>query len=167
MCFTLAIQILDLLNSAFPISGPLEPQAVIVSLAAFTDERDPWVDTESCKTATRLLQDFLEDLKHVKGKFASTIEAILKGTIRPLFAKSKNPAITSQGRKNIRTVHADYNSSVMDPETKPWKYHHIYAVSVFRWVLRNLNVRIFSEFQGLANANVVTCRQRLWRRTGL
>ena len=92
--------------------------------------------------STELLQGYLSDSRQSEEDFPSVVGAILKDNIRPLFAKSKTPTVTSQGRKNIRTVHAASDSTLVDPGSKPWKYHHPYIVSVFRWLLRNLNVRV-------------------------
>ena len=155
-CSAAAIRVLDLLNSVLPVSRHTNPQALIVSLAAFTDERAPWVAAEACHTATGLLQAYLNDTRQGKGDLPSIVGAILKHNVRPLFAKSKNPAITSQGRKNIRTVQAGYDSTVVDPETKSWKYRHPYIVSVFRWVLQHLDVRVSLEVQKLEK--LMSCR---------
>lgn len=165
ICSTAAIRVLVLLNSVLPISNHTNLPAVIVSLAAFTDERDPWVAAEACHTATGLLQAYLNDTRQTKWGFPSIVDEILKDNVRPLFAKSKNPAITSQGRKNIRTVQAGYDSTVVNPESKPWKYHHPYIVSVFRWVLQYLDVRVLLENHRLDK--LMSCRQPLWRKTGL
>lgn len=113
-------------------------------MAAFTDERDPWATAEASHTATGLLQAYLNHTRQAKDYFLLIVGAILKDSVRPLFARSKNPAITSQGRKNIRVIHARYDSTVVDPESKPWRYQRPYIVSVFRWILQNLNVR-FSQ----------------------
>lgn len=100
---------------------------------------------EACHTATGVLQAYVNDTRQIKREFPSIVSAILKDDVRPLFAKSKNPAITSQGRKNIRTVQVRYDSIVVNPESKPWKCHQPYIVSVFRWVLQNLHVRELQE----------------------
>lgn len=145
ICSTVAIRVLVILNSVLPIPKHTKPQAVIVSLAAFTDERDSWVAAEACHTATDLLQAYLDDTRQTKGEFPSVAGALLKDHIRPLFAKSKNPAITSKGRKNIRTVQAGYDLNLVDPESRLWKYRYPYIVSLFRWILQNINVRVLSE----------------------
>jgi len=103
------------------------------------------VTAEACHTATGVLQAYVNDTRQIKREFPSIVSAILKDDVRPLFAKSKNPAITSQGRKNIRTVQVRYDSIVVNPESKPWKCHQPYIVSVFRWVLQNLHVRELQE----------------------
>ncbi|KAI9874184.1 MAG: hypothetical protein M1830_010096 [Pleopsidium flavum] len=142
---TMAIRILLHLNAIAPIGGHANPQAVIVSLAAFTDKRDPWVTVKAFEMATRLLDGYAEDMTLASGQYGPIIRAILKENIRPLFAKSKNPAITSQGRKSIRPVRVGYESSVLDGETKPWKFRHVYIVSVFQWVLQHLDAALAED----------------------
>ncbi len=141
----MAIRILVRLNSVSPTLGHANSQALIVSLAAFTDERDPWVTVEAFQMATHLLDEYVEDMTQRSGNCGSIIRAILKDNVRPLFVRSKNPAITSQGRKSIRPARVGYDSSTLDRETKPWKFRHVYIVSVFRWVLQRLDVRTSFE----------------------
>lgn len=148
-----------------PIAKLSKPQAVIVSLAAFTDERDSWVTAEACHAATGLLQTYSNGTRQDREKYPSIVGTVLKHHVRPLFAKSKNPAITSQGRKNIRTVQAGYDPTTVDPESKPWKYRHPYIVSVFRWVLHNVDVRVLLEEYRMNG--LISCRQPLWKRIGL
>lgn len=72
---------------------------------------------------------------------SGVLHALLHERIKPLFARSKNPAVTQQGRKAIdplpvnATAHSD-----IDVEAKPWKYRDMYIVTVFRWVLKHLDV---------------------------
>lgn len=146
---SVAIRLLVGLDWIFPISEVASSQAVIVSLAAFTDERDPWVTLSSFQTAILLLKKYVEDTRQSDGSLGLLIRAILEQKIRPLFARTKNPAITSQGRRSIRLVHGGYDPSAQDPETKPWKFRHIYIVSVFRWVLQNIDVRTSSTRRSL------------------
>lgn len=74
-----------------------------------------------------------------KGELTSHLAShFLQLTIRPLFAKTQNPAVTAQGRKSIqssapraaRLIHED------ESETKPWKGEKEgYALELLRWVL--------------------------------
>lgn len=77
----------------------------------------------------------------VRENISGVLHALLEERIKPLFARSKNPAVTQQGRKAIdplpinATAHSD-----MDVEAKPWKYRDMYIVTVFQWVLKHLDV---------------------------
>ena len=111
---------------------------VLTCLASFTDLNDPWTCSEACHHAHILLRGF-----EASENLSNTFTSLLQKRIKPLFAKTKNPAITQQGRRAIDpisgsgTVHSD-----LDRETKPWKYHDAYSVTVFQWVLKHLDVRI-------------------------
>ena len=74
-----------------------------------------------------------------KGELTSHLAShFLQLTIRPLFAKTQNPAVTAQGRKSIQSsapratqlIHED------ESESKPWKGEKEgYALELLRWVL--------------------------------
>ncbi|OKP13357.1 hypothetical protein PENSUB_959 [Penicillium subrubescens] len=64
------------------------------------------------------------------------IARLLKEKIRPLFTKAKNPAITSEGRKNFHPVPLTrFDGSVLDDEMKPWKVRDVYATRVLEWII--------------------------------
>ena len=114
-----------------------EPMVTILTcLASFTDLNDPWTCSEASHHAYILLKGF-----EASDNLSNTLTSLLQDRIKPLFAKVKNPAITQQGRRAIdpisgsATIHSD-----LDRETKPWKYHEAYSVTVFQWVLKHLDV---------------------------
>jgi len=65
---------------------------------------------------------------------------LLRERIKPLFAKSKNPAVTPAGRKAITPLPVPIEHGVDEVEIKPWKYGDCYIVTVFEWVLQQLDV---------------------------
>lgn len=70
------------------------------------------------------------------------IARLLKEKIRPLFTKTKNPAITSEGRKNFHPVPLTrFDGSVLDDEMKPWKIKDVYATRVLSWIVSQYKVR--------------------------
>ena len=126
------------LHKLAPLS-PGEPDiAVLTCLAAFSDGNDVWNSLTTQKQASLLAEDYVES-----GHLPALLASILQNRIKPLFSKSKNPAITQQGRRAIvpiesnETLHSD-----LDASSKPWKYHDVYIVTVFQWVLSHLSVRI-------------------------
>lgn len=138
VCSTVGLRILVRLDGLIPTLKHEKAQAFVVGVAAFTDEREAWVDGESVEMATRLLRDYVRD----SGEgFAQTASGLLREKVRPLFARSKNPALTTQGRKNVRDVRPAYEPAVEDAETKPWKHRDAYIVPVLRWMLMNMDVR--------------------------
>ena len=111
---------------------------ILTCLAAFTDLNDPWTCSEASHNAYILLRGF-----EASENLSNTFTSLLQEQIKPLFAKTKNPAITQQGRRAVdpvsgsATIHSD-----LDGKSKPWKYHDAYSVTVFQWVLKHLGVRI-------------------------
>lgn len=103
---------------------------VIVAMASFTSSKDPWTTTTSSDCAEMHLNVACQD------GLWQIIERVLKEKIRPLFAKTKNPAITSEGRKNLHPVPPTrFDGGALDDSTKPWKNTHIYAPAVLSWII--------------------------------
>lgn len=108
---------------------------VILATASFTSMQDPWSTKDSENEAAMHLSVTLQDDKW------GSIEQVLKEKIRPLFTKTKNPAITSEGRKNLHPVPPTrFDGSALDDSTKPWKNTDIYATSVLSWVISQYKV---------------------------
>lgn len=106
-------------------------------MASFTSEEDPWTTEDTVVESSMHLNVTLQ-----RGKW-TVIERILKEKIRPLFTKTKNPAITSEGRKNFHPVPPTrFDGSALDDSTKPWKSTDIYATSVLSWIVSQYTVRL-------------------------
>ena len=109
----------------------------LTCLASFTDLNDPWTCSEARDHAYFLLEDYA-----ASNNLSTAIAGLLEERIKPLFAKTRSPAITQQGRKAVdplpspATAHSD-----LDGKAKPWKYRDAYGVTVFQWVLKHLDVR--------------------------
>ncbi|KAK8211984.1 hypothetical protein IWZ01DRAFT_569393 [Phyllosticta capitalensis] len=77
-----------------------------------------------------------------KGELTSHLAShFLQLTIRPLFAKAHNPAITAQGRRTIQANQPRSHRALMEDETetKPWKDEkNKHVLSLLRWVLLTL-----------------------------
>lgn len=131
------ILLLDRLQQIEPPSKRENAVAILTCLASFTDLNDPWTCSEARDHAYPLLQDYT-----ASNNLSTAFAGVLEERIKPLFAKSKNPAITQQGWKAIdpltssATAHSD-----LDGEANPWKYRDPHGVTVFQWVLRHLDVR--------------------------
>ncbi|CAI7648714.1 unnamed protein product [Penicillium pancosmium] len=103
---------------------------VIVAMASFTSEKDPWTTNASNNCAEiHLNMACQNDLWPI-------IERVLREKIRPLFTKTKNPAITSEGRKNLHPVaRTRFDGGALDDSTKPWKTTDVYAPAVLSWIV--------------------------------
>ncbi|GAB7362295.1 hypothetical protein MBLNU230_g2313t1 [Neophaeotheca triangularis] len=70
------------------------------------------------------------------------VSHFLKLTIRPSFAKAKPQSVTTEGRKNIKTVPPPKIGiqSASEAETKPWKSEkEAYVLDLLLWSLQNLS----------------------------
>ncbi|KAI0148257.1 hypothetical protein F4776DRAFT_660429 [Hypoxylon sp. NC0597] len=121
-----------------PLRAPLQLQrSTLLRLTAFTDAADPWGTAESSALARNLLEAQLLQTLGESQTRSFIVEEILTGFLRPLFSKSRPAAITASGRKAEYVEPSRYESIDREtPETKPWKYTHRYAVTVFAWAVR-------------------------------
>ncbi|KAL3496261.1 hypothetical protein BJX62DRAFT_222241 [Aspergillus germanicus] len=130
----LAVSVISALASLTPIHAVAATEDIVVALAGVTSEDDAWTTHETCSASNTLLKSFADDSK--SSTFWNILESILKNRIKPLFAKSKNPAITATGRKNLHPIPLPrFDLSVLDPETKPWKIHDVHITTVFSWII--------------------------------
>ena len=129
--------LLSRLQKIEPLSEDESVMTILTCLASFTDLNDPWTYPKAKDHACSLLEGYAGS-----GDLSTILTGLLQESVKPLFKKIKNPAITHQGRKAIdplpstATAHSD-----LDGETKPWKYRDAYIVTVFQWVLNHLDVR--------------------------
>ncbi|KFY65185.1 hypothetical protein V496_02761 [Pseudogymnoascus sp. VKM F-4515 (FW-2607)] len=121
------------------ISYGLIPEAntmseILLILLAFTQLGDTW----NSKPAYEISMDILDQQSREVLAGTFIVDYVLKGFIRPLFAKSTPRTVTSQGRKapdeTLGNRIAEVASSP-DAISKPWKCKDIHAVTVFEWVV--------------------------------
>ncbi|KAJ5611084.1 hypothetical protein N7510_007803 [Penicillium lagena] len=132
-----AIAVLALLNKTLPIHKTKDPSDPILALASFTSTEDPWTTADSFANATAVLQLYSQATgSDHEAALRSTLQRILKEKIRPLFTRTRNPAITGAGRKNFHPVPlARFDASILDDETRPWKGSDLYASAVLTWIM--------------------------------
>jgi hypothetical protein len=113
---------------------------VLIAGACFENKASPWTTSESNSAASMLMSVWMQDAHNYK-LFWPAIDFILKERIRPLFAKMKNPAITSAGRKNFHPQTLPrFGANGLDDVAKPWKTTDVYAASVLSWILSQYSV---------------------------
>ncbi|OJZ87769.1 hypothetical protein ASPFODRAFT_60129 [Aspergillus luchuensis CBS 106.47] len=133
----LAISVIAALDSLFPVYKATDVPNIILALASFTSEADPWTTAESHTASIAILERFRTSPRTPEASFWAVLETILKDRIRPLFTRTRNPAITAAGRKDMHPIPLPrFDTSILDPESKPWRSSDIYATTVFAWVLR-------------------------------
>ena len=145
--FEEALSLLVTLDRVFSIfddpdvlaNGPLIDW--LIRLSSFTDLEDPWTTQRSFTQAESCLKSLTARLRNSLPIFASTMISILQQRIRPLFAKSKNPHVTTQGRKAIDPLPARFESMADEREAKPWRYVEVPIATVLHWTVSQLDVR--------------------------
>lgn len=134
------LQLLCHLHSLSPTSADRPVLDVFHALACFTCAEDPWTSRASYELANRLLDSYMKPLLDEPKRLEALLNGFLKDKAKPLFAKTRNPAVTAAGRKAISPLPAPIEHSIDETDIKPWKYQDIYAVTAFEWVLKQLDV---------------------------
>lgn len=140
----LAVSVLAGLSKLLPIQKTVNPPSTVFALARFTSEKDAWTTRESFARATAVLEKYSEEarIEDIRS-FWSVVENILKERIRPLFAEARNPAITVTGRKDFHPIPLPrFDSSILDPTSKPWKVREVSSTTVFSWIVSQYLVRL-------------------------
>ncbi|KAI1135035.1 hypothetical protein F5Y05DRAFT_190239 [Hypoxylon sp. FL0543] len=120
-------------------------RSTLLHLTAYTEAADPWATAESSALAQDLLDTQLQSLGESQTR-TFVVEEILTKFLRPLFSKSRPPAVTASGRKAEYVEPARYDSIDREtPETKPWKYTHRYAVTVFAWAVQHADTPLLQS----------------------
>lgn len=117
--------------------------AFLLSVLAYSDAEDPWASEATQKSALKLLS--IHQTQLLANIFI--IDYVLIGFVRPLFSTSKPAAISLQGRKALNSISNDRSRFSEDPVSKPWKFRDIYAVTIFRWAVRNADVRHLTRYR--------------------
>lgn len=118
------------------------PESILLTLISFSSHSpySPWTSPLTTETSTSLLSQY----KHQTHIQSFQITYILQTILRPLFSASKPETITSTGRKAITpsAPARQTGTEELQKSRKPWKYDAVYSISVFRWVVENIPVRV-------------------------
>ncbi|KAJ5940272.1 hypothetical protein N7516_000440 [Penicillium verrucosum] len=122
----LALELILVLNKplvGLPPNGRLGNAAdILLAGACFANKQNPWATSESYNAASMLMSTS--------------------------FAKTKNPAITSAGRKNFHPQTLPrFGASDLDASTKPWKTTDIYVGAVLSWILSQYQPEDKTQFE--------------------
>ncbi|KAL8789288.1 MAG: hypothetical protein Q9213_001211 [Squamulea squamosa] len=121
------------------VSRPDRLAALIACLAAYTDMQDPWTNEEALDLAQAMLSKHHVNIQSIPKKFDSIINDLLLEHIKPLFLKSQPPILTDQGRKALAPLPGNPVPSDFESGNKPWKFQSPHIVTVFQWVLQQLD----------------------------
>ena len=134
------LHLLSHLHSLAPHLKQEPSVALYQCLAAFTDPEDQWNTPEAFREAQILYRSYLDTFEDEPSKTQALVTRTLNEKVRPLFARTKNLAITPQGRKAIQPLPGELQNSESEAEAKPWKFRNLYIVTVFRWIVLHLDV---------------------------
>lgn len=129
------------------LSGPEASATLIACLASSTNPQDPWTSLDSYDLAQALLSNHLriKDSQTIR-KPPQTHDALLKDLllnhVKPLFVKSKNPLLTAQARKAISPLPGPNVPSDLESSNKPWKFQSPHIVTIFQWILTQLDASL-------------------------
>jgi hypothetical protein len=110
-----------------------------LTLACYASPKVPWSTEDTHICASLLTTIWLTALEARGNKLWSALEVVLKERIKPLFAKTPNPAITAAGRKNFHPQSVPSFDS-MDESTKPWKTTDVYVGPALLWMIEQYTV---------------------------
>lgn len=131
---------LEQVAKMLPIGLIQLPASSLLRVTAFTNPADPWTNPESFALSRTLLLP-LQGEKQREKRTKLIVDEILTNFLRPLFSKSRPAAVTASGRKAEYVEPSRYdNVDQESSETKPWKYVHRYAITVFAWAVRQADV---------------------------
>ncbi|KAL9058852.1 MAG: hypothetical protein Q9206_001742 [Seirophora lacunosa] len=114
--------------------------SLVACLASFTDPQDPWTSDKSHHLSGSLLSIYLSVLHEDSKQFEAIIKDILVHHIKPLFFKARTPLLTPAARQAISPLPGPHGPSDFDATNKPWKFHSPHVVTIFRWVISQLDV---------------------------
>ena len=88
--------------------------------------------------------EVIEDLKAKQGELSKHLALhFLQLTIRPLFAKTRHPSITSAGRKSMNEDinHKFVQLEIDDTDSRPWKYDG-YSLDLLTYIMGTIDVQM-------------------------
>ncbi|KAL8938083.1 MAG: hypothetical protein Q9216_004081 [Gyalolechia sp. 2 TL-2023] len=121
--------------------------SLIACLASFTNLQDPWTSPKAYDLAQSLLSKHLQVKKYqnvrtTPGSYDTLIHNLLLNQVKPLFVRSKNPTLTDQARKAISPLPGPNIPSDFESHNKPWKFQSPHIVTIFHWILTQLDASL-------------------------
>ncbi|KAL8833788.1 MAG: hypothetical protein Q9170_004081 [Blastenia crenularia] len=135
---------LRLINHLSGLLGDRIPTStdLVACLASSTNLQDPWTSQEAYDLARSMLSTHLENIRKKPKGFDALVKDLLLNQIKPLFVKSKNPMLTGQARKAISPLPGPNVPSDFDSSNKPWKFQSPHIVTIFHWILSQLDAAL-------------------------
>lgn len=86
-----------------------------------------------------MLSNHLASIQRGPERFDILIRDLLLDHVKPLFVKSRNPVLTDQARKAVSPLPRPNAPSDFESANKPWKFQSPHIVTIFQWILSELN----------------------------
>lgn len=118
------------------------PVELLLCLASYSNIADRWTTQASYLEASTKLEECLVKMEDKPTRIHALLAKLLHENVKPAFAKSKNSAVTPAGRKAISALAPKFEASIDEINLKPWKYRQVHIVTVFEWILKQLDVRL-------------------------
>lgn len=131
---------------------PEASPSIVACLASFTDRKDPWTNLKAQDLAQSLLFKHLQNnedsqsIGNLPQPHGTLIKDLLLYHVKPLFVKSKNPLLTAQARKAIAPLPGPAAPSDFESSSKPWKFESLHIVTIFQWILIQLNAPLVEAY---------------------
>lgn len=137
------LHLLSHLQRIFPAYDRNSTLSLLSCVISFLDPQEAWSSPESSELAYIFIGRILNELECKNQKIQFAIIGLLEDQVKPQFTMSKSSALTEQGRKAIYLATDKHKYSDNEVQIKPWKFDHVYIVTVLQWILENLDVRTF------------------------
>lgn len=121
--------------------------SLLSCVISFLEPQEAWSSPEIAELANAFIGRTLDDFECRQQKIQFAIIGLLEDHVKPQFAMSKSSALTGQGRKAIYPATDNQTYSDDEAQIKPWKFDHVYIVTVLQWIMENLDVRIFDAWK--------------------
>lgn len=121
--------------------------SLLSCVISFLDPQAAWSSPETSELAYIFIGRILNELECKHQKIQFTIIGLLEDQVKPQFTMSKSSALSEQGRKAIYLATDKHEYSDNGVQIKPWKFDHVYIVTVLQWILENLDVRTFDYME--------------------
>lgn len=137
------LHLLSHLERICPACGRKSTLSLLSCVISFLEPQEAWSCPETAELASAFTGRILNEFECKQQKIQFAIIGLLEDHVKPQFAMSKSSALTGQGRKAIYLATDNQAYSDDEARIKPWKFDHVYTVTILQWIMENLDVRIF------------------------
>lgn len=141
------LHLLSHLERIHPAYDKKSTLSLLSCVISFLKPQEAWSSPEIADLANAFTCRILDGFECKQQKIQFAIIGLLEDHVKPQFAMSRSSALTGQGRKAIYLATNNQIYSDDEAQIKPWKFDHVYIVTVLQWIMENLDVRIFDAWK--------------------